>query len=240
MPEGSVVHVSVAFTWDRAEGERLAAAWGGYYSSVDVGGPAYGLGSGEFVPGRYIKAGVTFTSRGCNNHCPWCLVPEKEGCLKLIDNFPDGHIIQDNNILQTGHRHLTKVFQMLARQKKPAEFVGGLDARLIDDWVATELKKLRIKSLFLAADNKARLEPLRVALRRLSFLPRDKLRVYTLIGQNESIATALERLETVWNCGGLPFAQLYQPPDHRIEYNREWRQLARTWSRPAATKAFMK
>ena len=36
------VRVSVAFTWDRAEGERLRQAWAQHYSDVQIGGPAFG------------------------------------------------------------------------------------------------------------------------------------------------------------------------------------------------------
>lgn len=50
----------------------------------------------------------------------------------------------------------------------------------------------------------------------------------------ESVADALDRLEAIWDLGGLPFAQLYQPPGEKIQYSKEWLSLARRWSRPAA------
>jgi hypothetical protein len=53
----------------------------------------------------------------------------------------------------------------------------------------------------------------------------------------ETILEAEERLEAVWDLGFMPFAQLYQPPDKYIEYSKEWRKLAKNWSRPAITKA---
>ena len=131
-----------------------------------------------------------------------------------------------------------RVFDMLRRQKRRAIFSGGLEARRIDDEIANELRSLRIEQLFLAADTNASLKPLGAAIKRLQ-MPRDKVRVYVLIGR-ESLDEALERLTAVWHLGGLPFAQLFQPADKLIEYPREWKQLARTWSRPAATKAFMR
>jgi hypothetical protein len=39
-----------------------------------------------------------------------------------------------------------------------------------------------------------------------------------------------KRLAEAWS-------HLYQPADQWIEYSREWRQLARTWQRPAAMYA---
>jgi hypothetical protein len=73
-PEADEVHVSVTFTWDIEEGQRLKEAWAQYYPVVKIGGPAFASETNDFEVGKYVKPGVTFTSRGCNNHCPWCLV----------------------------------------------------------------------------------------------------------------------------------------------------------------------
>jgi len=236
MPPDMPVHVSVTFTWDISEGERLAEAWSLYYSDVQIGGPAIdGEGNG-FVPGRYVKSGVTFTSRGCPNRCPWCLVDQP---LTLLPITP-GYIIQDNNILATGQEHMGRVFAMLKEQPKAAIFSGGLDARLVDDWVADQFRELRIKSVFLAADNDCALGPLRGAVDRLAFLGREKLRCYVLIGR-ETQDRAEARLRRVWDIGCMPFAQLYQPPQmKRVVYDRDWRDLARAWARPAVMRALMR
>jgi len=159
--------------------------------------------------------------------------------LRLLEIKP-GWIVQDNNLLATGRKHMGKVFKMLKWQRKAAKFAGGLDARLVDDWVAEQLRGLRISEVFLAADTNGALNPLAQATKRLSFLPRNKLRCYVLCaykgaGQEE----AEERLRAVWDIGCLPFAQLYQPPDQYIKYNKEWRDLARRWSRPAIIKSMM-
>jgi len=75
------VSVSVTFTWDLPEAARLQRAWKAKMMhqrsrvSIAYGGPALGDPGGEFVPGRFVKEGVTVTSRGCSKNCPWCLVP---------------------------------------------------------------------------------------------------------------------------------------------------------------------
>ena len=159
--------------------------------------------------------------------------------MRLLEPAP-GHIVQDNNLLQTGRGHMTKVFAMLKRQPRAAQFSGGLEAALVDDWVAEELRGLRIGQVFLACDTDEAEKPLARALKRLSFLPRDKLRCYALLAyRGEAMEKGLVRLRRIWELGALPFAQLYQPPDRWIEYAPEWKALARTWSRPAATKAYM-
>ena len=226
-PQADEVHVSVTFTWDMKEGERLAKAWSDYYSVVKLGGVAYGLSEDEFTPGRYVKNGVTFTTRGCNKNCPWCLVRQYEGKLREIKNFAPGHIIADNNLLQASRSHVERVFDMLRKQRKAAQFSGGIQASLVNDWFVDLIKTIRVAQLFMAADTVSALKPLKRAIDKLKFLGRDKLRVYTMIGLNESIEDAMARMKAVWEMGGMPFAQLYQPPDKRIIYSREWKSLAR-------------
>lgn len=233
-PEADEVHVSCCFTWDVDEAYRLQEAWSLYYDDVRIGGPAVSGSHGEFVPGRYVKEGVIITHRGCNRRCPWCLVPIWEGELQLLP-IQEGWIENDNNLLACPREHQEAVFEMLRRQEKRVSFPGGLDVRLIDDWVADQLKTLRIEQVFLAADTEGVLGKLEEAVKKLPFLNRRQLRCYVLIAFNgESITEATKRLEAVWKIGCLPFAQLYQPPDKFISYSYQWRQLARTWSRPAA------
>ena len=239
-PPASEVHVSVTFTWDIDEGYRLQEAWAQHYPIVKIGGPAIGGSHDAFMPGMYLKHGVTITSRGCPYHCPWCLVYGYEGDLKLLPICP-GWIVQDNNLLATPRSHQEQVFDMLATQPRTVSFPGGLDTRLIDDWIVRQLARLRVKEVFLAADTKGALPHLARAVEKLNFLRRRQLRCYVLLAYNgETIPQALERLEAVWNIGCLPFAQLFQPPDRVIKYSPEWKALARTWSRPAAMFALHK
>lgn len=239
-PEADEIHVSVTFTWDVKEGKRLREAWAQYYPRVLIGGPAMRSKPNNFTPGFYVKHGITFTSRGCNNNCPWCLVPELEGKLYTIPIMP-GYIIQDNNLLQCPASHRQNVFQMLSSQRKAANFLGGLDARLITDEIAEELRGLRIHQVFLAADTNGALKPLNRAIKKLSFLPRQKLRCYVLLGYNdETMEQGKIRLHKVWELGAMPFAQLYQPPDRYIRYSHDWKEFARKWQRPAIMKSMMK
>lgn len=239
LPSADEVHISCCFVWDMLDAELLALAWSQYYPSVRIGGPAYGNSSDGFTPGLYVKPGVTFTSRGCNNQCPWCLVPAWEGKLRELPVVA-GNIVQDNNLLQCSRSHLGKVFAMLRTQHR-IQFTGGLDARRVTDDIADSIRGLRISQVFLACDTKEAIVPLRLAIKKL-FMPRDKVRCYVLLrfDQKETISGATERMLEIWEAGAMPFAQLYQPGDRWREYSPEWRHFARTWSRPAAMKAAMK
>lgn len=151
-----------------------------------------------------------------------------------MPDFAPGWIIQDNNLLQANRKHIMKVLEMLRSQPKAAILSGGLQASLVSDWFAEELRTMRINQVFMAADTPGAIEPLKKAIKKLEFLGRRKLRVYVMIGRNETIEQASERLQEVWDIGVLPFAQLYQPAVKFVRYSRDWLDLARTWSRPAA------
>lgn len=240
-PDADEVHVSCVFNWDLKAAERLMGAWAQYYPVVKMGGPAVGTPINGFTPGMYVKPGITFTSRGCNNQCPFCLVPGREGQLREYSDFAEGDIIQDNNLLQCSQRHIDRVIAMLRKQRRGARFSGGLEAARVTDTFAASLRGMRVSEVFLAADHDGALLPLQKAINKLAFLGRDKLRCYVLIAYNgEPLEQAEARLRRVWDLGALPFSQLWQPADRWIEYSPEWKRLNRQWSRPAITKVMMK
>lgn len=237
-PPEQPVRVSVVFTWDIPEGERLARAWGGYYSDVQIGGPAFGDPGGEFLPGRFLKDGVTITSRGCPNFCGFCHVPNREGQIRELP-IKDGWIVQDNNLLACSRQHIEAVFEMLRKQPEPVNFNGGFEARRFQPWHRQLLDSIRFGEVWFACDTVGALYDLEAAAWVLSGIPRGKKRCYVLIGRDETIEQAEARLMRVYLLGFDPFAQLYQP-EQPIEYSQEWKDLRRTWSRPAAYRARMK
>ena len=234
-PEADEVHISCTFSWDKDRAEALREIYASrYLFDVMVGGPAYGHESGEFTPGLYVREGVTFTTRGCPNSCPWCIV---RAPFEEIEIKP-GHIVQDNNILAASRLHFRRVCEMLNAQKRGANFRGGLEAARLTDWHVDELRGLRsIRELWLACDNGGAFPTLERAVEKLSWLPRRKLRCYVLCGYNgDDLESARARLEAVWQLGCVPFCQLYQPAgeDAQIDYSGAWRKLRRQWCRVRA------
>ena len=153
------VHVSVTFTWDVAEGQRLLGAWSAQGYNVRLGGPAINFPAEEFVPGRYLKTGWTITSRGCPNRCHECLVPVREGGLRTLA-IRDGWNVADNNLLACPTEHLYAVFAMLDRQREPKVFSGGLEARLFTPAIARRMAAMTIAKVFFAYDRAASFNPL--------------------------------------------------------------------------------
>lgn len=195
----------------------------------------------------YIKSNIIFTTRGCNNNCPWCIVPKNEGKLKELP-ICQGNIIQDNNFLQANEVHKEKVFDMLRTQKGIC-FKGGLEANLIDDHFINNITGLRISELWLACDTDDALPKFKEAAAKLvkAGFNREKIRCYALIGDDMDKNEA--RLREIYNAGAMPFAQLYQPLElsssekiqgyKKRQYTGDWNKFTRIWQRPAATRAHM-
>lgn len=240
IPEHKEIHISCTFTWDKAYCEELAFQWEGRTNKpVKLGGPAFGSAAEDFIQGMYIKKNIIFTTRGCNNNCPWCCVPKLEGKLKELPVYK-GNIIQDNNFLQANRMHKDKVFEMLKHQKSIC-FKGGLEAGLIDDHFISGISNLRISELWLACDTDARLPEFKKACEKLSKagFNREKIKCYVLsYGKDRNKDEA--RAQAVYEAGAMPFVQLYRDfSDEKTEYSADWNAWARMWQRPAATRAHM-
>ncbi|MFA5424934.1 MAG: hypothetical protein WC374_13855 [Phycisphaerae bacterium] len=233
--EYDVAHVSVTFTEDIEWGQFLCQQWA-KYTNTTIGGPAFGDEGGEFVPGLYLKPGVTITSGGCCNNCSFCVVPKREGKIRTLEIKP-GHTIQDNNLLACPDDHIAKVFEMLKSQKQ-IDFAGGLEAARITDSVVDKLRGLSVKQLWIAYDDSGRWSLVLRAIERLKqHFPQRKIRCYVLIGYGDDTLDKAEgRLRQVFDAGGLPFAMLYSPG----HTEQKWKLLQRTFTRPAATLAYMK
>lgn len=233
------VHVSVTFTWDKSRGEELARQWSAHYRDVRIGGPAYarpGLYADEFTPGLYLKDGCTITSRGCPKACGYCGVSIAEGPLRTIPIRP-GWIVQDNNLLACSDYHVRAVFEMLRSQGRRIAFNGGLDKDYLRDWHRSLFDSIPIHELWFACDRVTDLPRLERAAKILEGIPQRKLRCYVLLGyEGESLDIARRKVERVFALGFLPFSQLYQGETLQ-PYSREWRELNRKWSRPAAMLA---
>ena len=237
IPEHDEIHISCTFTWDMAYCEYLKDQWEMWTDKpVKLGGVAYGSPCDTFTPGLYVKQGIIFTSRGCNNNCKWCAVSRREGKLRELP-IVEGNIINDNNFLQCSTRHKDKVFEMLKNQKAIC-FKGGLQANLIDSHFIENIKQLSIRELWLACDADENIPEFTVATEKLlkAGYTREHIRCYVLIG--DDMQRNEERLQEVYKAGAMPFAQLFQPNESkRIEYSSEWKKFHRQWSRPAAIRA---
>ena len=238
--EADEIHISVAFTEDIPLAERLEKLWR-VVAPVKIGGPAYKDHGSDFVPGMYVKKGYVITSRGCPNSCWFCAAWRNEG--RTIRELPitEGYNLLDNNILACSDNHIKAVFKMLAegkkKYKKPIEFTGGLEAKILKQWHVDELLKLKPKQLFFAYDTPDDYEPLvragkmfyRAGLSHKSH----NLRCYVLCGyKGDTPGDAEKRLIATLKAGFMPMAMFFKDRENKNTKSREWLKLQRKWARP--------
>lgn len=126
---------------------------------VDMLQPDYSL-----YPNIDGKTAYGFLTRGCPNHCKWCVVPKKEGNITPymdVDEIAiEGRthlILMDNNILACDYG-LEQIEKIVNRQYK-VDFNQALDARLVDDEVAKMLARVNwIKSIRFGCDTPRQIE----------------------------------------------------------------------------------
>jgi len=238
------VHIDVTFTADKPKAEMLAEDWK-HVAPVKVDGVAYGNPGTEFVPGRYIKHGYVFTSRGCPRRCWFCSVWKRDPIPRLLP-IQDGWNILDDNLLACPEPHVRAVFAMLSKQKRQIEFTGGLEALSLQDYQVGLLADLKPKpNCFFAYDPGDAFETVKSAAERLidaGFTARShRLRCYVLIGYpKDTFAMADKRLNEVLSVGFTPHAMLWQPETpsaQKWKPSPEWRKFQRQWARPAIIHA---
>lgn len=225
------IHISVAFTWDIPWAEMAAKQWEAV-APVKLGGPAFNEVGNDFIPGRYMKKGYVITSRGCPNRCWFCSVPRREGFQLRELPITDGWIVTDDNLLACSESHINGVFEMLRRQPKRPQFVGGLEARLLTADMAKRLKEIKPDSLYFAYDTPDDYEPLVHANKYLldAGFTRSShdLKCYVLVGYpKDTFEDAEKRLIDTIKAGYMPMAMLYR--DKEGKNPKEWKRFQEVW-----------
>ncbi len=90
---------------------------------------------------------IGYITRGCPNHCRWCIVPEKEGGIKpyrtwreLVRSDSKKLVLMDNNILACEYG--IEQLKSLIGSGYKIDLNQGMDARLVTDRIAQILSKL--------------------------------------------------------------------------------------------------
>lgn len=234
----SEVHVSCAFTWDKAKAQRLAKTWQFRFphATVRVGGPAFGDAGGEFTPGMYLRPGYVITSRGCPNKCRRCKVPGREGAIRLL-RIHDGWDVLDNNLLGVldlpdGQKHLAAVLAMLRSQPHRPRFTGGLEASRFTRDIAVEILATRPQVMFFAYDRQAQREAVEQAFALLYELTgwtkgtfRHRVGCYVLCGyEGDELWAAEQRIKWVIGQGARAYPMYWRDDDY-TRRPKDWHDL---------------
>lgn len=89
-----------------------------------------------------------FLTRGCPNHCSWCIVPNKEGNISPymdVEEIAEGRkrlILMDNNILAAGDYGREQLLKIIEKGYR-IDFNQAMDARLVDDETSDLLARIK-------------------------------------------------------------------------------------------------
>lgn len=175
-----------------------------------------------------------FLTRGCPNHCEFCLVSQKEGRVsrKVADlsEFWNGQRnikLLDANLLAC--RDHLKCLEELRDSQANVDFTQGLDARCITRKNAELLSQIKIKTVHFAFDfmknEKQILEGLRIVKEYLNYEDRKTI-VYMLTNYDTTIEQDLYRIEKISELGYLPDVRIYRknalPKRHILRDLQRW------------------
>ncbi|MGA2262458.1 MAG: hypothetical protein ABSH28_13610 [Acidobacteriota bacterium] len=167
---------------------------------------------------------IGFLTRGCPFHCPFCLVPIKEGDVRQVSDLDDllmgGRlklILLDDNIL--AHPKAKVFLEEMTRRGLPVNFNQQLDLHLVDSEVARLLLRVQCSNVrftrhvfHFALNGNRDLEELRGKYQMFGFTSRDNVEFVCMYGFNTTLAQDVERFRFLRSLpGAYVFVQPYRP-----------------------------
>lgn len=162
---------------------------------------------------------IGYLTRGCPNHCPWCVVPKKEGDIRPYRTWeqlvrPDSKklVLMDNNILACGHG-IDQLESLIGSGYK-IDLNQGMDARLVDNHIADILSRLDwIRFIRFSCDREPQIKAILNAVNLLAERGVRPYRIFVYLLVTKDIADAVRRVEELKRLKGINiYAQAEQNP----------------------------
>lgn len=220
------VYLSVIFSWDAPRARDIAVRVK-HNSDVECGGPGMTLLAEwwrretgleahvgldqrfERFPGAYR---MTFSSRGCDVGCSFCLVPLIEGKeYTLYWDFQPASMLADNNLSALPvefQEHVIKRYQETGTRLVDAN--SGFEPMTFDEGTYHRWKPVIHGPWRFAFDEQRERAQVERTMDILKGEAARRKQVYVLVG-NEPIESCYERAETVRGLGGEPWCQFFRP-----------------------------
>ena len=240
------VYGSLLFTRSRPLGERLRAlypdailggtGWDATVTLAQVGIPETGPLDYTVYPDYPHSLG--YTQRGCRLHCPFYVVPRKEGRVQPAasiaeiwrgEPWPRTLLLLDNDFF--GQAHWAERLEEIRTGQFRVCFTQGINIRLLTEEAAQGLASVRFmddqfrrRRLYTAWDNRRDEARLFAGLERLMRygVPPDAIMVYMLIGYwpGETEADWLYRQARLRAFGARPYPMPYVRTPTTVGFQR--------------------
>ena len=146
---------------------------------------------------------IGYLTRGCPNHCRWCVVPKKEGEIRpyrrwqdIVRTDTDKLVLMDNNILACSYG--IEQLESLIGSGYRIDLNQGMDARLVDDRIAGILSQLRwIRFIRFSCDQKSQIEPIKYTIDLLEKHGVKPYRIFIYMLVTNDIDDASNRVEAL-------------------------------------------
>lgn len=152
---------------------------------------------------------IGYLTRGCPNHCRWCVVPKKEGGIRpyrawqeVVRQDTNKLVLMDNNILACDYG--IEQLESMIGSGYQIDLNQGMDARLMTSEVAEIMSRLSwIRFIRFSCDQKPQIEPIRRTIKMLGENGVRPYRVFIYILVTEDIEDAAERVEALKEYKGI-------------------------------------
>ena len=152
---------------------------------------------------------IGYLTRGCPNHCRWCVVPKKEGMIRpyrtwkdLVRTDTDKLVLMDNNILACEYG-ISQIESLIGSGYR-IDLNQGMDARLVTEGVAQVLSRLSwIRFIRFTRDQKSQIEPIMRTVDLLGKYGVRPYRIFIYLLVTQDIGDAAERVEALKGYKGI-------------------------------------
>lgn len=234
LPYADKIYVSCIFTTNRHQTkfyEGYGALIGGTGYDVNVTLP-------EEIEILKPRINYGFTTRGCIRNCSFCFVPQKEGKIHVIGDIYDiwdgkskTITLMDNNITAL-EWHFIQILRQAQKENISIDFNQGIDFRLLNEKMISEMKKTKLVEIRLALDNERLIPQFKDKLRLLrQYYPKKAFFVY-VFGENRKGTdwdSAMKRIEFLKGEDCRPYLMRHDS----IKADKEWIRLARWVNQPS-------
>lgn len=167
---------------------------------------------------------IGFLTRGCPLHCPFCIVPIKEGKPRIVSDLdtllPEGRtklILLDDNILS--HPKAIELMEEMLRRDLMVNFNQTLDVRLLNEETAGLLRRIRCSNVrftrrnyYFSLNNTRALDLVRRRYELLQVKPSDNVEFVCMYGFDTTLAEDVRRFQFLRTLpGAYVFLQRYRP-----------------------------